>query len=434
MQLLVLGLNHKTAPVEIRERFNFSNDQVAELMQRIRSLDFISEAMLLSTCNRTELYMVLDEPQIAAPYIKKVLKDFSGEAYKPEYFYNLSGTYCVRHLFRVAASLDSLIVGEGQILSQIKNAYQIARTNGMTDTVFNTLMNKAISVGKRVRTETRIAYSSVSVSSAAVDLALNILGDLSNSKILVVGAGKMSELTARHLIDKGANTITVSNRHYDRAKELADKFNGSAIPYRAMFNHAADADIIITSTGAPHYVLTAENLGPLIADRTDRPLILIDIAVPRDVDPRLGDMPGVTVYNIDDLEGVVSENRIFRDKEAQQAEAIIEEEIMALKERLRYYTMRPVMVQLHDKMNFLRQKVLKKAFIKLPNLTEEERRIIDQMTQRLEHKFLREPMIAMNTVAGTPQEDQYKKMMCELFLLNETGEEFGDERKFDDWD
>ena len=172
-----------------------------------------------------------------------MLKHLAGEHYQSEYFYNLNGTNCVKHLFRVASSLDSLIVGEGQILSQIKNAYQIARNNGMTDTILNTIMNKAIAVGKRVRTETKIAYSSVSVSSAAVDLAIKILGDLSKAQILVVGAGHMSELTAQHLLDKGAQTICVSNRHYERAQDLADKFHGTAIPYRAMFEHAADADV-----------------------------------------------------------------------------------------------------------------------------------------------------------------------------------------------
>ena len=319
MQLTVLGLNHRTAPVEIRERFNFSNDRVASILRRLRNYDNIPEAMLLSTCNRTELYMVIENPHEAIPFIKSLLKHLAGEHYQSEYFYNLNGTNCVKHLFRVASSLDSLIVGEGQILSQIKNAYHIARINGMTDTILNTIMNKAIAVGKRVRTETKIAYSSVSVSSAAVELAIKILGDLSKAQILVVGAGHMSELTAQHLLDKGAQTICVSNRHYERAQDLADKFHGTAIPYRAMFEHAADADIIITSTGAPHYVLTAENLGPLLPKRNGRPLILIDIAVPRDVDPRLADVDGVTIYNIDDLEGVVDTNKNFREKEAHVA-------------------------------------------------------------------------------------------------------------------
>ena len=175
MQLTVLGLNHRTAPVEIRERFNFSNDRVASILRRLRNYDNIPEAMLLSTCNRTELYMVIENPHEAIPFIKSLLKHLAGEHYQSEYFYNLNGTNCVKHLFRVASSLDSLIVGEGQILSQIKNAYHIARINGMTDTILNTIMNKAIAVGKRVRTETKIAYSSVSVSSAAVELAIKIL-------------------------------------------------------------------------------------------------------------------------------------------------------------------------------------------------------------------------------------------------------------------
>ena len=395
MQLAVLGLNHKTAPVEVRERFNFTNDRVASILRRLRNYDNIPEAMLLSTCNRTELYMVIENPKEAVPFIKRLLEHLAGEQYNNEYFYNLTGAMCVQHLFRVASSLDSLIIGEGQILSQIKNAYQIARNHGMTDTILNTLMNKAIAVGKRVRTETKIAYSSVSVSSA--------------------------------------KTIFVSNRNYDHAEDLAQKFNGTAIPYQAMFKQAAAADIIITSTGAPHYVLTAENLGPLLPERHGRPLILIDIAVPRDVDPALSEMDGVTVYNIDDLEDVVDINKNFRSNEAKVAEQIIAEEIESLKERLRYYTMRPVMVKLHDKMNFLRQKVLKKAFIKMPNLTDEEKRIIDLMTQRLEHKFLREPMKAMNAVAGTHEEEQYRKMMCELFVLNDSGEEFGDENGIDNW-
>ncbi len=433
MQLTVLGLNHRTAPVEVRERFNFSAERVNSIIRRLHGYDHIAEAVLVSTCNRTELYMVLEDREKAIGFIKYLLRHLAGDAYRPEYFYNLSGVNCVRHLFRVASSLDSLVVGEGQILSQIKNAYHIARKNGMTRTMMNTLFNRAIAVGKRVRTETRIAYNSVSVSSAAVDLAMEKLGDLSDARILILGAGHMSELTARHLLDKGARTIFVSNRTYDNAVLLAEKFNGKAIDYQTLFSEGVQADIIITSTGAPHYVLTAENIGPMVRERT-KPLILIDIAVPRDVDPLLGEMPNVVLYNIDDLEGVVETNRILRDKEAQEAEGMIEEEIASLKERLRYFTMRPVMVQLHDKMNFLRERVLKKALAKMPDLTERETRIITLMTERLEHKFLREPMKMMNQVAGTEQEEAYRTLICDLFQLGAAGEEFGDEKKFEDWD
>ncbi len=245
----------------------------------------------------------------------------------------------------------------------------------------------------------------------------------------------MSELTARHLIDKGAKTIFVSNRNYDHAKELADKFNGTAIAYNKYLEQAETSDIIITSTGAPHYVIRERDMREVAAKRGGKPLILIDIAVPRDVEPSVAELPGITLYNIDDLEGVVDTNKHFRTHEAQVAEAIIEEEIAELKERLRYLTMRPVMVQLHEKMNFLREKVLKRAFAKMPELTDHERRIIDIMTQRLEHKFLREPMTAMNAAAGTPDEERLRKMICELFLLNDKGEDYiDDENKFDYWD
>ena len=378
--------------------------------------------------------MVLDNAAEAVPYINRLVKHWAGADYESEYFYNLSGTLCVKHLFYVASSLDSLIIGEGQILSQIKNAYQLSRNIGMTGTILNTLLNRAIAVGKKVRTDTRIAYSSVSVSSAAVDMAIAALGDITSAQILVVGAGHMGELTAQHLLDKGAKTIIVSNRNFRHAQTLAEKFNGRAIPFDDMFNQAVRVDIIITSTGAPHYILTKENLGPLLPLRQGRPLLVIDIAVPRDVDPDLADMAGVTVYNIDDLENVVDINKGLRAKEAYLAEQIIEEEIAALKERLRYYTMRPVMVQLHDKMNFMRQKVLKKAFVKMPELTDAQRRLINLMTQRLEHKFLRDPMKVMNAMAGTPLEEQYKETIRDIFLLNEDGEEFGDESYIEDWD
>lgn len=432
MQLIVLGLNHKTAPVEVREGFNFSADRIARILRRLRNYDNLDEAVLLSTCNRTEFYMVLEEPVSGMKFIQTLVKHLAGDGYKTEYFYNLSGVNCVRHLFKVASSLDSLVIGEGQILSQIKNAYQIARENSMTGTIFNTIFNRAIATGKRVRTETKIAYSSVSVSSAAVDLAMDVLGSIEDANILVLGAGRMSELTARHLIDKGAKTIFVSNRNFDHAKELADKFNGTAIAYNKYLEQAETSDIIITSTGAPHYVIREKDMREVTAKRGGRPLILIDIAVPRDVDPKVTELPGITLYNIDDLEGVVDTNKHFRTHEAKMAEAIIEEEISELKERLRYLTMRPVMVQLHEKMNFLREKVLKRAFAKMPELTEHERRIIDIMTQRLEHKFLREPMTAMNAAAGTPDEERLRKVICELFLLNDKGEDYiGDENKFD---
>jgi len=434
MQLIVLGLNHKTAPVEVRERFNFSAERTEAILRRLRASEFLSEVVLLSTCNRTEIYLVLDKPEEGLSFMRHLLKHIAGQQYSQNYFYNLTGINCVKHLFRVVSSLDSLVIGEGQILSQIKNAYSIARRQGMTCTFLNTLFHRAIAVGKRVRTETRIAYNSVSVSSAAVDLAVKVLGSLAKANVLIIGAGHMGELTARHLCDKGAEKIFVANRDPLKATELAAKCHGIPIEFHAFWDSAAKADIIITSTGATHYIITQKGMERILPLRKDRPLILIDIAVPRDVAPEVGQMKGVLLYNIDDLEDVVDNNKALRAIEAETAEQIIEEEVQGLKERLRYLSMRPIMLRLGDKMDLMRQRVLKHAFVKMPELTNDQRHIIDLMTQRLTHKFLREPMTAMNTVAGTCDEERYRKMISELFLLdNNEGDDLGNEKEYDYW-
>ena len=434
MQLIVLGLNHKTAPVEVRERFNFTPERIEAILRRFRASEFLSEAVLISTCNRTEIYLALDKPEEGLALIRYTLKHVAGDLYKQDYFYNLTGINCVKHLFRVASSLDSLVIGEGQILSQIKQAYRLASRQGMTCTLLNTLFHRAIAVGKRVRTETRIAYNSVSVSSAAVDLAIELLGDLTKAKVLIVGAGHMGELTARHIYDKGARNIFVANRDPLKAKILAEKCHGQPMHFEDFLHNAASADIIITSTGATHYIITKKALEKILPLRETKPLILIDIAVPRDVAPEVGLMDGVKLYNIDDLEDVVDTNKAMRSIEAATAEKIIDEEVAELKERLRYLSMRPVMLRLGDKMDLMRQRVLKHAFVKMPELDEKERHIIDLMTQRLTRKFLREPMIAMNTVAGTPNEALYREMISNLFLLDKNkGDDFGNEKEYDYW-
>lgn len=436
MQLLVLGLNHKTAPVEIREKFQFSRSRIKHILRLIKFSDYFAEAVLVATCNRTELYLVVVEEEDGRRALAAAVERLSGDSFKPEYFYSLTGTDCVRHLFTVSSSLDSLIVGEGQILSQIKDAYQIARHSGNTSTLFNTIFNQAIATGKKVRTETQIAYRSVSVSSAAVDLALETLGDLSEADIMVIGAGKMSELTAQHLMDKGAPSIFVSNRSYDKAKLLADKFNGSVIRFDNFIEHAVNADIIITSTGAPHYIIQAEALQEVLLNRTKAtPLILIDIAVPRDIDPEVLDLDKVILYNIDDLQNVVDDNKIVREKEAEQAREIIEDDIILLKDSLHYLSMRPMMVKLHDKFDFLRDRLFQKTMKKLPDLTEEERRIIEVMTKKMLYKFLRNPMIIMNKSAGTEKEDPYRKMIKKIFMLSMRGEDdLGNEKDYNCWD
>ena len=435
MQLIVLGLNHKTAPVEIREKFNFSRSRIKHILRLLRESDDFSEAVLVSTCNRTELYLVAQEPEDGMAALHAAVKRIAGSAFNKDYFYTLTGTRCVRHLFLVASSLDSLIVGEGQILSQIKDAYHLARISGTTSVMFNTIFNQAISTGKKIRTKTQIAYRSVSVSSAAVDLAMKVVGDLSAADILVIGAGKMSELTARHLLDKGAPSIFVSNRSYGHAQELADKFNGSVIRFDEFLDHAANADIVITSTGAPHYIIQHDRLALALEERQKiNPLVLIDIAVPRDVDPEVTDLDRVVLYNIDDLQNVVDTNKELRNQDAETAKFLIEEDIAALKERLRYLSLRPVMVRLNAKFDFLRERILTKTLKKMPELTEEQQRRIELMSQRLMYKFLRDPMININKAAGTDEEDHVKKDICRFFMLNDKDEEdLYDEDHYNYW-
>ena len=325
-------------------------------------------------------------------------------------------------MFNVAASLDSLVIGEGQILSQVKKAYALAREVGTTSTVLNTLFHRAIAVGKRVRTETRIAYSAVSVSYAAVELAKNIYGDLFGAKVLLLGAGQMAELTAKHFVGKGVENVYVANRSYERAVELAEKFHGEAVPFENAIKAATDIDIVVTSTGAPHYVVKAWETSQLMKRRKGRSIIFIDIAVPRDVEPEVADIKGVRLYNIDDLESVVDSNIKVRQQEAEQAGKIVLEEVEELVNKFRYLSFRPVMALLTDKADRIRRREVKRAMAKLPDITADERKAIENMSKMIVRKLLREPMMRINNAAGTGNEQYYIDAMSDLFKLDTIGE------------
>ena len=423
MQLVALGLNHKTAAVDVRECFTFSEDQIKQALAKVHEYDEIMECVILCTCNRTEMYAAVDDAETGLAAMEEMLKRM-GQA-EPDLendFFCYLGDECIEHLFRVSASLDSLIIGEGQILSQVKKAYSIARDVGTTDVVLNTLFNRAIAAGKRVRTETRIAHSAVSVSYAAVELAKKIFGDLSASNVLLLGAGKMGELTARHLVENGVKTVFVSNRKHERAQQLAERFQGIAVPFEGFMKKAADADIIITSTGAPHYIIRAWDLAHIMPTREDRPLIIIDIAVPRDVEPEAAAIAGVKLYNIDNLEAVVESNLKLREREAKLAENILSEEVEALVEKFRYLTMRPVMVRLADKAEMIRQRELKRALAKLPEIAPEERKIMENLSKMIIRKMLRDPMVKINEAACSDDEEFYLEAIRDLFKLEAIGE------------
>lgn len=426
MQLMVIGLNHKTAPVDVRERFSIPKESLRKGLANLAEYSGINEAVVLSTCNRSEMYAVVDDVETDADALKQFLFDLTGnEEDIDEYLFTFVDEECIRHLFRVASSLDSLVLGEGQILSQVKAAYAMARETGTTSTVLNTLFHRAIATGKRVRTETRIACNSVSVSYAAVELARKELGSLEGRKALIFGAGKMAKLTAQHLISHGVQKIYVANRHIEKARELADEIEGEAILFEGALKRAVDVDVIVTSTGAPHYVVKSWETRQLMTKRKGRPLFFIDIAVPRDVDPEAGEIKGVTLYNIDALESVVDDHVRARRAEAKGALRIVEEEVRSLREKFQYLSFRPLMALLSDRAERIRCREMKRAASKLPGLTEGEWRQVNQMTRMIVRKLLRMPMMKLNASAGTEEQQFYMDAMRALFKLDTIGETKG---------
>ena len=416
MHLKVLGLNHTTAPIEVREKFSISKEALRRGLENLDGYDGLSEAVILSTCNRSEIYAVAAD----GCAVHQFLNDLIGGVIDKNFLYEFDNDTCAEHLFAVAAGLDSLVLGEGQILSQVKEAYTIAKSAQATSTILNTLFNRAIAAGKKVRTETKIAYNSVSVSSAAVELANKKLGGLADKSALIFGAGKMAQLTAQHLLAHGLKKIFVANHHLERAEDMASKIGGQAVAWEDAFTGAAHVDIIITSTGAPHYVVKPWQTQQLMTRRGGRGIFFIDIAVPRDVDPEVGKIKGVTLYNIDDLESVVEKNLQARQREALLAKKIVAEDAAAVMERFKYLKFQPLMANLSERAEQMRQRELKKILSKLPNLTNDEQKILEQMTRRIVRKLLRMPMMKLNASAGTDAENFYTQAVKALFTEEAT--------------
>ncbi len=413
MQLKILGLNHRTAPIEVREKFSIGKEALRRGLENLDDYDGLNEAVILSTCNRSEIYAVTADGCAAS--LHQFLNDLIGDVIDEKFLYEYSDDACTKHLFEVTAGLDSLILGEGQILSQVKEAYRIAKAAQATSTILNTLFNRAIASGKRVRTETKIAYNSVSVSSAAVDLAEKKLGGLAGKSALIFGAGKMAQLTAQHFLSHGLKKIFVANHHLSRAEEMAAKIGGQAVAWEEALTSAAHVDIIITSTGAPHYVIKPWQTQQLMTRREGRGIFFIDIAVPRDVDPEVGKIKGVTLYNIDDLESAVEKNLQARQREAELAKKIIAEDAAAVTERFKYLNFQPLMANLSERAEKIRQREVRKILSKMPDLTDEERKILEQMTRRIVRKLLRMPMMKLNASAGTDSENFYTQAVKALF-------------------
>src|SRR5690348_379317 len=398
MRFLVTGLNHKTAPVELRERLAFNKDALSEATKALLESPGVKEAMILSTCNRVELVVSHNgtEPQLPRFLAEQFSLDRS--VLEP-HLYQYQDEEAIRHMFRVAASLDSMVVGEAQILGQVKQSWTLAREMGAVKGPLDKLLQGAFSAAKRVRSETEIGSSSVSIASVAVDLARRIFGSLDGKKILVIGAGKMSELAARHLMEHGAASMMVANRTYDRAIRLAEQFLGQAIRWEELHGRAHEADIIITSTGASEHVIGQEQAQQILHRRKNRPVFMIDIAVPRDVDPRVNRLEGIFLYDIDDLQSVAASNLVDRGREAQRAEAIILEETERFRRRIRTLDIAPASVEAQSTAEDLRQAELHRSAKLLQSLTAEQQAAVEQLTRGLMNKFMHLPLQAMKSAA-----------------------------------
>ncbi|MCS6953712.1 MAG: glutamyl-tRNA reductase [Bryobacterales bacterium] len=421
MKLTVTGLNHRTAPVEVRERLAFDAAALPAALKALRSRDGVQEALILSTCNRVEVAAASEDHADMRTIVAEFFaasRRVAPDLVQP-HLYHHENREAVRHMFRVAASLDSMVVGEPQILGQMKAAYAAAKAHGTLGGPLETALTAAFRVAKRVRSETGIGRSAVSVSFAAVELAREIFGSLAGKKVLLIGAGKMSELAARYLHRSGASQIFVTNRTEDRAVELARLFGGSTIPYHAFLSRLPEIDILIASSGAPHYLLRKEDMRRVIEARRNRPVFLIDIAVPRNIDPAINELDHVFLYDIDDLERVVEANRRERLKEAEQAEEIIAQEVDRLLERLKAREVAPTIVSLQQQLEQWRQAELERVRSKLGTLTPQQQEAIEALTRGLINKIAHAPISELRRQAGTPDGMQTVELIRRLFRLDE---------------
>ncbi|MGC1299671.1 MAG: glutamyl-tRNA reductase [Alloacidobacterium sp.] len=399
MKLLLTGVNHKTTPVELREQMAISTERLSDATRALLEFPGVDEAMILSTCNRVEL---LAYHESTSPDLLGFLQSYLGveTASLRPHTYEYRETDAVQHLFRVASSLDSMVVGEPQILGQVKESYTAARSVGAVQSHLEKLLQSTFAVAKKVRSETQIGSSSVSIASVAVDLAKKIFGSLEGKRVLLVGAGKMSELAARHLMQQGADTIFVANRTHDRAMRLAQKFQGHAVRFDDLYATADQADIIIASTGSQEHIFRREHGQQFLHKRRNRPMFFIDIAVPRDIDPEINHVDGVFLYDIDDLQSVATSHLDDRAREAQRAEAIIAEEVARFQRRAQALNAAPMIVDLQNTAEEMRQSELRRLQARLQSLTPEQQAAVEVLTRGLMNKFLHMPMQAIKTAAS----------------------------------
>jgi glutamyl-tRNA reductase len=420
MHLVVVGISHKTAALELRERLALSSDAAARFGRGLLEDEAVAEAVVLSTCNRTEAYLFAGDTLAAERLSVERLAELGGVAAAElrAAAYSYSGDAAIGHLFRVAASLDSMVVGEAQILAQLKDAYQSACGEGCTSTVFNKLFRHALEVGKRVRTETAIGEKPVSISSVAVDLARQVLGKLDRRSVLVLGAGEMSELTVKHLQGQGVGSVTVANRTLETAEELARRCEGQAVCLDELDERLAVADIVISSTAAPEFILDRPQMERVMRRRRHDPMFLIDIAVPRDLDPEIAHIHECYLYDIDDLQSVVEANRHERERETAHAERIVNEELARMNEWLAGLEVVPTIALLRSAVDGIREAELQRLGSKLESLSPEQRAQVEQLTSSIVNKILHLPTVRMKELAAEKDAYVYVDALRHLFDLD----------------
>ena len=436
MNIVLLGLNHKTAPVELRERLAIGPQQLEDATRSLLQAPGVIEAMILSTCNRVELLTSL---QPDAPDLLQFIEsyfDIEREVIAP-HIYEYRQENAVRHLFRVACSLDSMVIGEPQILGQVKSSYLAARSAGAIRGHLDKVLQRAFVVAKRVRSETQIGSSSVSIASVAVELARKIFGSLEGKKVLLVGAGKMSEQAARHLMAQGAGSVLVANRTHERAEQLAQRFGGRAIGFDDLYSNADQADIIITSTGSARPVFRREHAQHFLQQRRGRPMFFIDIAVPRDVDPEVNKLDGIFLYDIDDLQSVAGSHLKERSREAELAEAMILAEVDKYQRRLHALNVAPEIVQLQQSAEQIRLGELRRLGSRLQGLSPEQQTAVEALTRSLVNKFLHRPVQAIkaaasegNTAAVDAIREAFGMSVSTGVSTSETGDNEGEDDPF----
>ncbi|MBS4194852.1 glutamyl-tRNA reductase [Lederbergia citri] len=421
MHIMLVGLNYKTAPVEIRERLAFSESDLPFAMATLRTKKSILENVIVSTCNRTEVYAVVDQLHTGRYYIKQFLSEWFNLDQEEfvSHLYIKEHEIAAEHLFKVTCGLNSMVLGETQILGQIRNSFLMAQDKGATGTIFNHLVKQAITVAKRAHSETDIGANAVSVSYAAVELAKKVFGDLKDKHVLVIGAGKMGELAIKNLYSNGATKVTVVNRTFEKAQSLAEQFSGKAKTLTELQCAMVEADIVISSTGANGYVIDKNMVANMEKIRRGRPLFLMDIAVPRDIDPAVSDLESAFLYDIDDLEGIVEANMAERKKAAEKISAMIELEIDAFNEWVNTLGVVPVISALREKANAIQMNTMESIERKLPNLTDRERKIISKHTKSIINQLLKEPILQVKEFSGQPEAAEKIALFKQIFDLEE---------------